>query len=561
MSNQRISGRKVSWAMCGFCLSLMTGYFNQANAAVTYSTVFSFDLSKSSGGVVESAGSLFGTVINTSLTSGGAIYKASVAGGAPQILYQLNGDKNRDGYAPVAGLLAGGDGYLYGSTLYAARKTVFSLSEGGGTLFRVKQDGSGFQTLHTFNPEITVTTPTIGKSVSIIHANSDGLYPSFPLIKDKDSDSDYLYGVTSKGGTNGTGVVFRIKRDGTGFEILHSFATLKVENVEPDGKNSDGAFPSGPLLLASDGRLYGVTSNGGSNLYTLTTTIALTDAAGVTTYQQIITTQGTGTVYSLNTDGTDFQTIYNFSHLDYSVDLNSNTIDYLGNTDGAFPSEGLVEVSHSVVDGKTVIVGTTAAGGITTNPTLAGRGTVYKLNTDGTAANTRLIPLHYFDNDTGFAAKGTLVLRKENGVPSRLYGVNSAGSGTVTPVMSYGSVFSLDPADVANPLDVNNPYDFQIEHVFTVADGISPATGLSISGDGKSLYGTTTLGGSCISAYGSYGSVYRLSFDGETATGYANCTVYNTSSSGGGAMSQGWLWVLSAFGLVLTVRRRLFGFD
>jgi hypothetical protein len=306
------------------------------------------------------------------------------------------------------------------------------------------------------------------------------------------------------------------------------------------------------LLLASDGRLYGVASNGGSNLYKLTTTIALTDAAGVTTYQQVITTQGTGTVYSLNTDGTDFQTIYNFSQFEESVDLDSNTNDYLGeNTDGAFPSEGLVEVSPGV------IVGTTAAGGMTTDPALGGRGLIYRLNTDGTTANTTLTPLHYFDNDTGFAAKGRLVLRVNDG---RLYGVNSAGSGTVTPVMSYGSVFSLDPADVANPVDVNNPHDFRIEHAFTVTEGISPATGLSLSDDGNNLYGTTTLGGSCISAYGSYGSVYRLSFNGESASGYANCTVYNTSS-GGGAISLGWLWVLSAFGLVLTVRRRLFGFD
>ena len=548
MLNMRISGRKITWAMFGLGLSLLTGPVLQANATVTYSTVFSFDLSKSSGGVVESDGSLFGTLTNSSLTSGGAIYKVDAAGGAPQTIYQLNGDKGKDGYAPAAGLLDGKDGYLYGSTLYAARKTVFSLAEGGGTLFRVKQDGSGFQTLHTFDSEITVTTPTIGNSVSTIHANSDGLYPSFPLIKD--SASDYLYGVTTNGGSNGTGVVFRIRRDGTGFLPLHSFAALNS-----DGSSSDGAFPGGPLLLASDGRLYGVTSNGGSHLYTLTTTISFTDTSGVTTYPQIVTTRGTGTVYSLNADGSDFQTIYNFGSLVDSVDVDSATNDYLGeNTDGAFPSEGLIEVSPGV------IVGTTAGGGITADTTLGGRGTVYKLNTDGTTANTTLTPLHYFDNDTGFAAKGRLVLRVNDG---RLYGVNSAGSGTVTPVMSYGSVFSLEPADVANPVDVNNLnilHDFRIEHAFTVTEGISPATGLSISGDGNSLYGTTTLGGSCISAYGSYGSVYRLSFNGESASGYANCTVYNTSS-GGGAISLGWLWVLSAFGLVLTVRRRLFGFD
>lgn len=530
MLNLSVRGQKSRWAMFGLYLGLLTAPAFQANAAVTYSSVFSFDLSVSSGGVVEGNNqALFGTVTNASLTSGGAIYKASMAGGAPQTIFQLSSDDGH-GYTPTAGLLVGSDDYLYGSTVYGARQTSLTLYSGTGTLFRVRQDGTAFQQLHTFGAISETNSVTLGGQTVSINKNADGIYPSFPLIEDS---SGYLYGVTSYGGSNGTGVIFRILRDGTGFQVLHSFAAQGSDGRGTDqGNGVEGAFPSGPLLL-SNSRLYGVTSNGGSNLYTLETTAS---DATVTT-----TTQGTGTVYSLNPDGSDFQTIYNFSALADAADSDSTTSDYLGeNGDGAFPSGGLTEVSLGV------IVGTAADGGVTSDTTVGGLGTIFQLNTDGTLANTTSTTLHSFDSTTGYAPKGKLMLANDG----RLYGVNSRGSSTTDPVLSYGSVFSISTTATTGG-------DYVVEHVFTTAEGIYPEAGLSKASNGD-LFGTTTQAGVCNTVYGSYGSVYRLSFTGAAATGYANCTTYD---SGGGSMSVGWLWLLAALGLVPPVRRRLFSFE
>ncbi len=303
MLNLFINGRKNRWALVGFGLGLLTAPAFQASAAVTYSSVFTFDqsITSISGGVVASGDSLFGTLTNSSFTYGGAIYKASIAGGAPQTIFQLS---DKDGYTPSAGLLVGSDGNLYGSTVYGAR-SVFSVQSGAGTLFRVAQNGTGFLKLHTFDVNLTSSSEAVGGQAQTYTKNADGIYPSFPLIE----DGTYLYGVTSSGGNNGTGVIFRLQRGGGGFVVLHHFAAQNSS-----GGGIEGAFPSGPLLL-SNGRLYGTTDNGGGNLYRLNS---------VTTEATVITTQGTGTVFSLNTDGSGFQTIYNFSALTDTVDSDSS---------------------------------------------------------------------------------------------------------------------------------------------------------------------------------------------------------------------------------------------
>jgi uncharacterized repeat protein (TIGR03803 family) len=62
-----------------------------------------------------------------------------------------------------------------------------------------------------------------------------------------------LYGTTSRGGTVGVGLVFRL--DPSGKEtVLHSFKDLP-----------DGAFPVGDLTRDAKGNLYGTTSGGGYN--------------------------------------------------------------------------------------------------------------------------------------------------------------------------------------------------------------------------------------------------------------------------------------------------------
>jgi uncharacterized repeat protein (TIGR03803 family) len=60
--------------------------------------------------------------------------------------------------------------------------------------------------------------------------------------------------MTTDGGIAGKGVIFTIKKDGTGFRILHSFS----------GRGDEGSRPHGALVMHAD-TLYGVTRSGGRN--------------------------------------------------------------------------------------------------------------------------------------------------------------------------------------------------------------------------------------------------------------------------------------------------------
>src|SRR5436309_972904 len=66
------------------------------------------------------------------------------------------------------------------------------------------------------------------------------------------SDGTYLYGMTQMGGTNDSGVVFKIKPDGSGDSVLLNFSG-------PDGRS-----PRGSVIY--DGTfLYGMSVLGGAN--------------------------------------------------------------------------------------------------------------------------------------------------------------------------------------------------------------------------------------------------------------------------------------------------------
>ncbi len=61
----------------------------------------------------------------------------------------------------------------------------------------------------------------------------------------------FLYGLTYKGGTNDQGVIFSYDAGSNAYYKLKDF------------KGTDGAYPLGYMLLASNGLLYGTTSSGG----------------------------------------------------------------------------------------------------------------------------------------------------------------------------------------------------------------------------------------------------------------------------------------------------------
>lgn len=502
MLNSIVRGKqKGGWGALGVCLGLLSAPAFDVHAA-SFSTVFAFDLHYTSAGVIEGSGSnqgqLFGVTNDTSLSYGGSIYKVALVGGAPQVVYQL---KDTDGYSPQATLLLGSDGYLYGTTYYGPRLGT-NTATGTGTIFMVAQDGSGFQTLHRFDD--IHGSSSIGNSV-----NDDGAYPTRALIE----AGGYLYGVTQSGGANGTGTVFRLDMSSHAFELLHAFAAVDGGGINAGG---EGAYPASSLTLASDGRLYGVTSGGGTN--------AKTTSVG---------TVGTGTIYSLNVDGSDFQTHYNFSPLDDTATSPSDSTVILSfNADGAQPLGNLLEVSPGV------LLGTTSDGGDPDNGTVTGYGTVFRFDMAGSSLNT----LYAFDNASGAVPVGDLVL--SNG---RVYGVTTTGSGSASPATLLGSIYSIDPVTA----------DFVSEHPLVAAEGSVPTGGLWLASNGD-LFGTVQAGSACTAVNGNgYGAVFRYSLaTNVSSAGYSNCTVYD--SGGGGVLGSGWLWLLAALGLAPPLRRRLF---
>ncbi len=177
-------------------------------------------------------GALYGTTTagGTSAQGGasgfGTVFKLNTDGTGEAVLHNFTGN---DGLYPyTAGLLQGKDGLLYGTTQQGG-------SVGGGTVFKLNPDGTGFVTLHNFG-----------------ESPADGQYPNSAMAQGNDGA---LYGTTEMGGISSFGVMFRLNTDGTRYEVLYQFG------VKPgDGKN-----PGAPLVRAADGGLFGTTKFGGAN--------------------------------------------------------------------------------------------------------------------------------------------------------------------------------------------------------------------------------------------------------------------------------------------------------
>jgi len=166
-----------------------------------------------------SDGNLYGTTLRGGTLGNGSVFQLTPAG----VLTTIHNFAGADGRYPYGSLVEGADGYLYGTT-----------TEGGaleqGTVFRIAPDGV-LTTLHSFT-------------------GLDGNMPYANLVPATDGN---FYGTTAGGGSNGTGYgsLFRMTPTGV-VTTQYSFT----------GGN-DGRFPYNSLLQASDGNLYGVTSNGG----------------------------------------------------------------------------------------------------------------------------------------------------------------------------------------------------------------------------------------------------------------------------------------------------------
>jgi uncharacterized repeat protein (TIGR03803 family) len=320
----------------------------------------------------------------------------------------------------------------YGSLILHEGK-LYGMAAGGGTyyipgiIYSVNPDGTDYTVLHNFagQPE-------------------DGAWPHERLCV----LGDKLYGMTFAGGCeenacpnfeeNGCGTAFSIATGGTDYSVLWTFAC--------GGGDGDASLPESAFV--SDGeKLYATTPSGGTN--------------------------GCGTVFSLNADGTDFTILHSFD-----------------GTDGNMSSSNLLYISGA---GGDILYGTTTKGGAND------AGTAFSIITDGSDFTT----LHEFEYATDGALPGGTMTLYNN----RIYGTAIYGG-----EYERGTIYSMQP----------DGGDFKVIHHFDDAEGAYPYEGVTVVED--KLYGVTTWGGTDDS-----GVIYSLEPDGSNYT-----VLYNLEQTEGG---------------------------
>ena len=123
---------------------------------------------------------------------------------------------------PYGSLIQASDGKLYGMTEFGGSGNV-------GVIFSFDPSSSTYTKLKDFD-------------------TTNGANPQGSLIQASDGK---LYGMTYQGGSNGSGVIFSFDPSATTFTNLKDF------------DNTNGGYPQGSLMQASDGKLYGMTLKGG----------------------------------------------------------------------------------------------------------------------------------------------------------------------------------------------------------------------------------------------------------------------------------------------------------
>ena len=268
-----------------------------------------------------------------------------------------------------------------------------------------------------------------------------------------------LWGLMSAGGTDNNGAIISLKADGSNFNTHHSFKTTGPGEY-PDRGND--------LVLASNGKLYGTTAEGGTDYSGVLFELDPVTGIATTMYNFEYTSGGypygplveaaNGKLYGMVQYGgsTGRGVLYEYTPGATSIVPKFN----FDNTNGAYPyGNSLVEASN----GK--LYGLTASGGVYS------RGVLFEY----TPGATTVVKKFDFDNTNGGSPNGSLT-EASNG---KLYGLTSSGG-----VNSQGVLFeyTLGATTVVKKFDFDN------------TNGGYPYGSLTEAPNGK-LYGMTSSGG------------------------------------------------------------------
>lgn len=404
------------------------------------------------GGLVEGATNvLYGATTNNGANGAGTIYRvdATTTPATFTKVHDLTASVASNIYSAMC---KGTNGLLYGTSL------------GGST--------SGQGCIFSYNMTTNVLTPLASFNSAGLSATWGGLV----------QDGSVFYGLSSVGGGGSGGGLFRFDPTAATITPLISFSL------------ANGSSPRGRMLMASNGKLYGLTNKGGSF--------------------------GQGTLFSIDPNTSVFTRIMD-----------------LGGTNGTFPQGTLCEVSGKLygmcTDGGANAAGTIFEYDLSSNVftkkldlqtangsrpmagfTLASNGSLYTTTYTGGAngvgsivryvPSTNTLTKVYDLSSTAGANATAALLALPNGM---MYGVAARGG-----VSNAGTLFSFNP--------VNNA--FVKLYDFDFLQGGAPVGDLMQAANGK-LYGMCSEEGlyfnGCVYSWDITSGTYTEEFDMQNAQG------------------------------------------
>jgi uncharacterized repeat protein (TIGR03803 family) len=357
-------------------------------------------------------GKLYG-MTNTGGTSGlGVLFVYDTATNSCTKKIDFTGSKN-------------GQNPYYGSLIQATNGKIYGMTFEGGT------DNSGV--LFEYEP----TTDSFVKKLDFFKGSTNGYNPTGSLLK---ATNGKFYGMTPYGGSN-NGVIFE-------YDPATSTYIKKLDH----NQSINGSSPHGSLIQASNGKLYGMTTWGGTlsygtlfeydpatNTYKKKQEFAGTTDGGLPYGSLIQATNGK--LYGLTSMGGENNMGVLFEY-DPSNSTYTKKIDFAGASNGSYPYGSLVQASNGKLYGMTTRGGTNDFG------------VLFEYN-PSTSSYTKKI--EFAGSSTGSNPNGSLI-QASNG---KLYGMTAEGG-----TYNYGTLFEYDPAtsiflkklDFAGTTNGSNPY-------------------------------------------------------------------------------------------------------
>jgi uncharacterized repeat protein (TIGR03803 family) len=349
-------------------------------------------------------GKLYGTAEYGGTYSDGVIFEYDIATSTFTKKVEFNDAEKQNGSQPIGSLMQATDGMMYGMSYIGGSANV-------GVLYK-------------YNP----TTATLSKEFDF-HGAINGNAPVSALTLASDN---MLYGVTQLGGTNNAGAIYQYDPAFNSYKKKFDF----------DAKVT-GSTPTGSLMQATDGKFYGTCSYGGAHdkgvlfqfdpaTNALAVKLEFNGLNGASPTGELMQASD-GKIYGMTGDGglTEDGVLFQFDPVTSNY---VKKVDFNSKSSGKYPTGGLIQGD----DGK--LYGVTQNGGSNTTPDLMdGLGVLFQYDP---ATSTYYKKIDFDANMVGSTPIGTLVKTKDG----KLYGMTTGGGDTTEIATGFGTIFQFDPS-------------------------------------------------------------------------------------------------------------------